>query len=266
VKGVPKKKKFWTFRAAATDPKVGELLLYGEISSYTWWGDEITPKQFKEDLDALGDIETLNIYVNSPGGDVFAGQAIRTMLKRHKATKIGFVDGLAASIASVVLTACDKVIMYANTMQMIHKASTIIWGNADDFRKAAEDMDKIDESIVAAYQEKTGLEKDKIIELMEAETWMTAEEAVEYGFADQIAEEKNIAASLNAGVLIINGQEMDLSRFKRPPKLAFLPPKPKDEPKMDEPQNNTEEQQSEKDLLSLCQAQIKINENRRLLR
>ena len=77
-----KAKKFWNFKAM--DDKTGELTLYGEISDVTWWGDEITPKQFKEDLDALGDIDTLNVYINSPGGDVFAGQTIYSMLKRHK--------------------------------------------------------------------------------------------------------------------------------------------------------------------------------------
>jgi ATP-dependent Clp protease protease subunit len=208
-------KKFWTFKAK--NETTGELMLYGDISSTTWWGDEVTPKQFKEDLDALREIKTLNIYINSGGGDVFAGQAIRSMLKRHSAYKIAYVDGLAASIASVILTACDKVIMPVNAMQMIHKCWTIAQGNADDMRKIAEDMDKIDESIVTAYEEKTGLSKDKIIELMTAETWMTAEEAVEYGFADEIEEEKAIAASLDGGFLIVNGQQMDLSRFKTIP-------------------------------------------------
>src|SRR5690606_26641117 len=96
------KRKFWQFRAAADDPKVGELLLYGEISDFTWWGDEVTPRQFREDLEALGDIDELRVYINSPGGDVFAGQAILSTLKRHKARKVVYIDGLAASAASVV--------------------------------------------------------------------------------------------------------------------------------------------------------------------
>lgn len=195
----PKNRKFWNFKAL--DDKTGELTLYGEISNETWWGDEVTPKQFKEDLDALGDIDMLNVYINSPGGDVFAGQAIRSMLKRHKAHKIGYVDGLAASIASVILTACDKVIMYSNTMQMVHKAWTLVVGNADDMRKIADDMDKIDESLIAAYEKKTGLEKDKIIELMEAETWLSADDCLEYGFCDEIEEAKQVAACLDKEIL-----------------------------------------------------------------
>jgi len=162
-----KQRKFWDFKAKSDDPNTGELMLYGDISSCeSWWSDTITPKQFKDDLDALGDITNLNIYVNSGGGDVFAGQAIRSMLKRHSAYKTGYVDGLAASIASVILTACDKVVMYSNAMQMVHKCWSWTVGNADDMRKMAEDMDKIDLSIVAAYEEKTGLSRDEILELM----------------------------------------------------------------------------------------------------
>jgi ATP-dependent Clp protease protease subunit len=86
--------KFWKFKAL--DDNTGELTLYGEIANETWWGDEITPKEFKTDLDALGDINTLNIYINSPGGDVFAGQAIHSMLKRHKAHKNVYIDGLGS--------------------------------------------------------------------------------------------------------------------------------------------------------------------------
>jgi len=213
-----KKKKFWQFKAKTDDPATGELMLYGDISSYeSWWSDVVTPKQFKEDLDALGDITNLNVYINSSGGDVFAGQAIRSMLKRHNSYKTGYVDGLAASIASVILTACDKVIMPSNAMQMVHKCWTWSVGNADDMRKMAEDMDKIDQSIVASYQEKTGLSKEEIIDIMKAETWMTAEEAVEMGFADEIEGSKDIAASLQDGFLILNGHKMDLSRFKKLP-------------------------------------------------
>lgn len=212
-----KNKKFWQFRNATETE--GELLLYGEISEFSWWGDTVTPKQFKEDLDALGDIDTLNIFINSGGGDVFAGQAIHSMLKRHKATKTVYIDGLAASIASVIAMAGDKIIMPKNAMMMIHKAWTWGMGNANDFRKLADDMDKIDESIIVTYEVKTGMEHDEIVPLVEAETWMTAEEAVEYGFADEIEGEKQVAASINKGQLVVNGQAFELSRYRNPPKI-----------------------------------------------
>lgn len=213
-----KGKNFWQFKAEA-GTGIGELMLYGDISEYSWWDDDVTPKKFKEDLDALGDISELKIYINSGGGDVFAGQAIHSMLKRHSATKTVYIDGLAASIASVIAMAGDKVIMPKNAMMMIHKCWTIAIGNADDMRKMADDMDKIDESIIAAYVEKTGLETDDIIELMTDETWMTAQDALDYGFADEIEESKQVAASIRKGILTINGQEMDLSRFQNPPEF-----------------------------------------------
>lgn len=193
-------KKFWNFKAKKEE-KSAELLLYGEISSTSWWGDEVTPKQFKEDLDNLGDIDTLNIYINSGGGDIFAGQAIYSMLKRHNANKTVYVDGLAASIASVIAMAGDKIVIPKNAMIMIHKAWTGMYGNANDFRKIADDLEKIEEGIIATYEEKTGLEKEKIKEMMDKETWMTAEEAFENGFADEIEEEKKIAASINKETL-----------------------------------------------------------------
>ncbi len=193
-------KKFWSFKAL--DESTGELLLYGEISETSWWGDEVTPKQFKEDLDALGDISTLNIYINSPGGDVFAGQAIHSMLKRHKAQKNVYVDGLAASIASVIAMAGDKIIMPLNAMMMVHNPWTIAIGNAGDFRKMADDLDKIRESLIAAYLGKAkDMDREMLIELMNDETWLTAAEAKDYGLADEIEEAKDYAANLKGRFL-----------------------------------------------------------------
>lgn len=196
---IMKKKKFWNLKAL--DEKTGELTLYGEISNETWWGDEVTPKEFKADLDKLGDINTLNIYINSPGGDVFAGQAIHSMLKRHKAHKNVYVDGLAASIASVIAMAGDTIFMPKNAMMMIHNPWTIGMGNASEFRKLAEDLDKIRESLIAAYEDHSALTRDEIISIMDAETWLTATECEEYGFCDVIQEEKQVAASIDKTVL-----------------------------------------------------------------
>lgn len=198
--------KFWNFK---NKDGAGELTLYGEIASSTWWGDELTPKQFKDDLDSLGDIKNLNIYINSGGGDVFAGQAIHSMLKRHPANKTVYIDGLAASIASVIAMAGDKIIMPKNAMMMIHNAWTFAAGNKDDLRKMADDMEKIDASIVSTYAEKTGKSDKEITALMDAETWFTADEAVKEGFADELEAEKKIAASI--------APEM-LDRYKNPPR------------------------------------------------
>ncbi|MEY8762484.1 MULTISPECIES: head maturation protease, ClpP-related [Clostridium] len=206
-------KKFWKFNAKENSDE-GELLLYGDISDSTWWGDEITPKNFKEELDSLGDIKTLNVYINSGGGDVFAGQAIYSMLKRHSATVNVYVDGLAASIASIIAMAGDRVKMPKNAMLMVHNPWSFGMGNANDFRKLADDLDKVRESMISVYEDKTGMEKESIVELMDAETWMTAEEAVEFGFADEIEEEKQVAASLNNRIFAINGLKVDITRYK----------------------------------------------------
>lgn len=251
-----KGKRFWQFRAAADEPTVGELLLYGIISSTSWWGDEVTPKQFKQELDALGEVSELRVFINSDGGDVFAGQAIHSMLQRHSARVIVYVDGLAASIASVIAMAGDVVRMPRNAMMMVHEPWTWGYGNAADFRKLADTLDQVKESLVAAYQSKTNLTREEIMDLLAAETWMTAEEAVEKGFADEIEETKKVAALVNGGQLEVNGQTFDLARYRNPPRLAFLPPA---DPSPQHPVNK----QAETDgLLSSWRSRIHLNRNR----
>lgn len=208
-------KQFWQFRAATGD-KPAELLLYGPISSSSWWGDEVTPKQFAEDLKALGDIQELTVYLNSEGGDVFAGQAIYSMLKRHQARVTTYVDGLAASIASLIAMAGDTVIMPKNAMMMVHNPWTFAYGNSSELRKVADDLDVIRESLIVVYTDKTGLPRDEVIALLDAETWLTADDAVEKGFADELAAEKQVAASVANGKLVVNGLEMDVSRYHCP--------------------------------------------------
>ena len=233
-------KKFWNFKAL--DNKTGELTLCGEISNETWWGDEVTPKQFKEDLDALGDIDTLNVFINSPGGDVFAGQAIHSMLKRHKATVNVCVDGLAASIASLIAMAGDKVIMPKNAMMMIHSPWTIAVGNAQEFRKIADDMDKIRDSMVVTYESRSALTKDEILEMLDAETWLSADDCLEYGFADEIEETKQVAACLDKEIL---------GRYKNTPK-ELLANKPEPEPGPDpDPDKGVKAREQRKKMLAL---------------
>ena len=186
-------KRFWNF---AKNEDVGELTLYGEISDVSWFGDEIVPAQFKKDLDDLGDISTLNIYINSGGGDVFAGQTIYSMLKRHKAHKVVHIDGLAASIASIIAMAGDEVIMPSNAMMMIHNAWTFASGNKDDLRDMADTLEKIDGMLAGVYVDKTGRELAEVEEKMNAETWFTADEALEFGLIDSITEEVKVAAML----------------------------------------------------------------------
>lgn len=213
-------KKFWNFRAK-TGTDTANLDLYGDISNDTWWGDEVTPKQFKQDLDALGDVKNLNIYINSGGGDIFAGQAIYTMIKRHSASKTVYVDGLAGSIASVIAMAGDKIIMAKGSMMFVHNGSIGLMGyfNASNLREYADEVEKITKSVVLSAYDRTGQTKEKIQEMLDAETWMSDQEAVDMGFADEIEVTKQMAASLNGNILVVNGQSVDLTRYKTAPTI-----------------------------------------------
>lgn len=218
-KGKHKDSKFW--RVRANGEKAGKLYIYGEISEHAFWDDEIAPKKLKAELDELGAIDTLDIYINSPGGDVFAGQAIYSILKRHNAKKRIYVDGLAASIASLIAMAGDEIIMPENAMMMIHSPWTLAIGNAQEFRKIADDMDKIRESMIAVYESRSSLTREEITDMLDAETWMSAEDCVEYGFADTIEEAQKAAACADPQILaryqntpkhLLPGGEFDLSR------------------------------------------------------
>jgi len=218
-------KKFWNFKAANGR---AELLLYGDISGETWFGDEVTPKQFKADLDVLGDVGEIDIHINSGGGDVFAGFAIYNMLKRHAAQKTVYVDGLAASIASVIAMAGDKIIMPENAAIMIHNGWTIMGGNKGDLRRVADELERIDGQIAQIYADRTGVKN--AAELMDAETWMFGADAVEMGFADEVEENHKIAASIDGAFLNVNGQKFDLARFKDAQKLRDRVPAPEQPP------------------------------------
>lgn len=215
-------KKFWNF---SKKDKVGELYLYGEISSTTWFGDELTPKQFKADLDALGDIDTLKVYINSGGGDVFAGWNIINILQRHKATKIGYCDGLAASIAFDIYQSMDKRIAMKNSMLMTHNCWTITMGNRHDLRKQADEMEKIDGMLAETTAKKSGKTVEEIIAIQDAETWYTAQEAVDEGFADELEEGKQLAACVSPEIFAL---------YKHPPESLTKAEEPKPEEAADE--------------------------------
>lgn len=207
--------KFWKFSNSINNKqeKEAELLLYGVIGEDGLWSD-VTAKQFSDELKEVEDAKTIRVRINSPGGDVFAGQAIHSMLKRCKAEVVGYVDGLAASIASLVLMACDKVIMPKNSMLMIHKPWTATAGNANDMAKTIETLNKVEEAMLTAYVDKTGMAEDEIKELLAAETWLSASDAVAKGFADEI-EETEVSACINGDTLEINGQKINIKNYKK---------------------------------------------------
>jgi ATP-dependent Clp protease, protease subunit len=190
------KNKFWKFQNSV-ESNGQELILEGPIASESWWGDEVTPQEFREELKNHTS-DKLTVVLNSGGGDVFAGLSIYNALRELDAEVTIRVDGLAASIASIIAMAGDKVIMSPGSLMMIHRPSVFAAGNVDDLDKAKDLLLKIEESITPIYTEKTGLSGEKIAEMLEAETWMSAEEAVELGFADEVI--KTEKASLKATI------------------------------------------------------------------
>ena len=175
-------KRFWNWIRNEAGGRV--LRLEGPIDEESFWGDEVTPKAFREELEA--DSGDITVWINSPGGNVFAAAEIYTMLRDYQGTVTVKIDAIAASAASVIAMAGNKVLMSPVAMLMIHDPSTIAMGNARDMEKAISTLNEVKESIINAYAFKTGLTRSRIAKLMENETWMNAKKAVELGFADEI--------------------------------------------------------------------------------
>lgn len=202
-------KKPWSISAKSSSEI--EILLYDMIGQDFWSGEGVTAKSFAEDLKAAGDgIRTIRLRVNSPGGNVFDGLAIYNTLLSHGAKVTAQVDGLSASIASVVTMAASEISMGDNAMMMIHNPSTAIAGDANEMRRMAETMDKVKTSMITAYRRHTTKSADEVAALMDVETWMTAEEAVDNGFAERIiTPEGEAAAAASFGPV--------LAKFRRVP-------------------------------------------------
>ena len=177
------KRKFWNW-VKNEGEETRTLYLSGEISDETWFGDEVTPRLFKDELMAgSGDI---TLWINSPGGDVFAAAQIYNMLMDYPGHVTVKIDGLAASAASVIAMAGSQVEMSPVAMMMIHNPITVAIGDSKEMQKAMDMLSEVKESIVNAYEIKTGLSRNKISRLMDAESWFNAKKAVELGFADSI--------------------------------------------------------------------------------
>ncbi len=172
------------------------IYLYSDVEpAWTdWWTgenhDEGSAEHFRELLDGYANTARINLYVNSNGGDVKEGYGIYAMLKRHPAHKVAYVDGIAASIASVICCACDEVVMYRNSMMFIHNMASGVRGNAAELRREADVLDKMMEGNRQVYLAKAGdkLTEDQLIEMLEKETWLTAIEAQSFGLCDTIVD------------------------------------------------------------------------------
>jgi ATP-dependent Clp endopeptidase proteolytic subunit ClpP len=200
-------KTWFHMKAKADAPKAAEITIFDEIG---FWG--VTAGTFQKDLKALGDVEQIDVLVNSPGGSVVDGLAIYNMLSQHPATVNVKVMGIAASAASFIAMAGDSIEMPSNTFMMVHSPMSGVFGNADEMRDTADVLDKIEASILGIYAKRTGKSDEDLKALLKAETYMTAAEAVELGFATKVTDALEATASFDIDRLPVNVQAM----FRKP--------------------------------------------------
>ncbi len=181
--------------------------LYGEVEFYS-------PDELKLFLDESGGAD-VTVYINSFGGEVFAGQSMHNMLARYKGKKTVVVDGVAASIASVIAMAGDEIHIHRNSMLMIHNPSTMCWGDSEEMLQKAATLEKVKESILQVYVARTKLDKEVLSNMMDSETWLNADEAMDLGFADKVLESGKRYTDLYDGRIV--------ARFKNAPKTAGTP-------------------------------------------
>ena len=192
------------------DDKNAELMLYGDIAE-SFWGDTISAKEVTEYLADL-DVENINVYINSNGGVVDTAIAINNALRRHKAKVTVNIDGIAASAATLITCAGDTVKMPKNALFMIHNPLTIAMGDSEEMRKQADVLEKYKNSITETYLQKVNIDKEKLSELMDNESWLSAEEALKYGFIDEIIENADIQVVENK--VISNNMVFNMAEFK----------------------------------------------------
>ena len=177
-------KKFWNWIRDETNPDARILRLEGAIAEESWFDDEVTPAAFKAELTSGSG--PITVWINSPGGDCVAAAQIYNMLMDYPADVTVRIDGIAASAASVIAMAGTKVQMSPVSVMMIHNPLTVAMGDSDEMRRAIHLLDEVKESIINAYEIKTGLSRAKLSHLMDGETWMNAKKALELGFCDEI--------------------------------------------------------------------------------
>lgn len=191
------KKRFWEWKNQADEGSERVLELYGTIAETSWFDDDVTPQMFHDEL--FAGKGPVTVWLNSPGGDCIAASQIYTMLMDYKDDVTIKIDGIAASAASVIAMAGTRVLMAPTALMMIHNPMTMAYGNQADMEKAIEMLDEVKESIMNAYEIKTSLSRAKLSHLMDSETWMNANKAIELGFADDILKDsKKDAADIPA--------------------------------------------------------------------
>lgn len=187
-----------------SESKIADIFIYGEITSWPWLNSDVSAYNIVKEIDSL-DVDEINVYINSPGGEVAEAVAIYSALKRSKAKVTTFCDGFACSAASIIFCAGEERVIGKLAMLMIHNAMSYVgYANADELRKVADDTEKINKSSIEAYKSVCSLSEDEITRLMNEETWLTADEALNYGFATQIAEEPEETGAIQSVQPIIH--------------------------------------------------------------
>ena len=204
--------KFWQVKNEVNGNS--EILLYGPIAGErSWWGDEVTPRSFAEDLESLNG-KDVTVRINSGGGDVFAAHAIHNQLIAYKGKVTVVIDGLAASAATIIAVAGDRIIMPSNALFMIHNPAIGLsdYYGVEELAKAVDALNAIKDSIVAAYRKRCKVSAEELAAMMDAETWMSAAECLEKGFVDEI--NGSVTPVLNGNSLIVNSVQFDTCKFK----------------------------------------------------
>ncbi len=179
-----------------------DLFIYGDIVDFAWWEDDVSANDIRKKLNETN-AKTINVHINSLGGDTFTGVAIYNLLKAKSKTAkiITYVDAIAASAASIIAMAGDKIIMPSNTLMMIHNCWTLSIGNANELRKTASDMDKIMDAVIQCYLSKIKITEEELRALLDDETYLTAQEALEKGFCDEVLELKEDEKGIHQNAL-----------------------------------------------------------------
>lgn len=189
----------------------GEIYIYGDICDEKWFDEDVTPKEILDSLNALGKLKSVDIHLNSYGGSCIAGNAIINILdsyrRKNKATINVYIEGIAASMGSGIASVGDKVYMAENSLFMVHKPLSYAIGNADDFQKTIEVLDKTEETLISNYMRRFKGTEEELRQMMADETWLTANEALEWGFADEVISGVKVAASAKG--IKIGNQEFE---------------------------------------------------------
>jgi len=197
--------RFWAFQPTAAADEI-DMIIHGPIRPSSGWDGEKGARQFREDLAAYPNAKKINVSINSGGGDAFAGIAIHSMLQQHPAAVVCTVEGLAGSAASLIAMA-GTTRMSPGSMMMIHNPSVLAMGESSDLRKTADVLDKLRDGLVSIYQAKTGKTADELREMLNAETWMDPQEAVDAGFADEVLGGQAVTALAQGETIYLNSVE-----------------------------------------------------------